>query len=175
MYFIAIRLQLLLEFILLLLYFQYNFQNNAAKKIFKILGPLFFIFTVYDYIKTSKVTFGADQAIVESLFMLIILIYFFFEKIKYDIKVPLYEYKIFWVAVAFFIFFSGNFFLLIYSKTMINDLNFRQQYIFVYSSFNIIKNVILSIALILKEDKDIINNTESLMDDSYFFNHPNQQ
>ena len=120
------------------------------------MAPLFIIYSIYDYIVSSKIKFGADQAILECLLMLIILIYFFFEKIKYEMQSPMYEFKSFWIAVSFFIFFSGNFFLLIYSKTMINDPSFRQQYVLIYSSFNIFKNIILCVALIIK-DNNITN------------------
>ena len=178
LYFIAIRVQLAVEFCLLLFYFHHNFQNIYAKKLFNILVPLFLVFSIYDYVITSKTIFGADQAIVESLFILIILIYFFFEKIKYDVQAPLYEFKIFWIALAFFIFFSGNFFLLIYAKTMINDLNFRLQYVFVYSTFNITKNIILCIAILIKENSisNLIskkNSIDSFIDDSFFIKKTN--
>lgn len=170
-YFISIRVQLALEFCLLVYFFQLNFKNNLVRKIAFIIAPLFLIYSVYDYIKSSKTKFGADQAIVECLFMLLILIYFFFEKIKYEVKTPLYEFKVFWIAVAFFIFFSGNFFLLIYSKTMINDPSFREQYIYIYSTFNIIKNGLLCVAIIIKNniEKSII--TDSPFESFYPFNN----
>lgn len=177
LFFVTIRLQLTIELCLLLFYFVYNFQNLIAKKIFRILIPFFLIFSVYDYIDSSKLVFGADLAIVESLIMLLLLIYFFFEKIQYDIQAPLYEYKIFWIAVAFFIFFAGNFFLLLYAKTMINDPTFRQQYMLYYCSFNIIKNIILCIALYFKENNqnNSTNNNNSLaspIEDLFFFKNP---
>ena len=174
LYFIAIRLQLIVEFILLTFYFNKNFQNLLAKKLAISLIPVYILFSIFDYILNSKIKFGADQAIVESIFMLFILIYYFFEKIKFDIQSPLYEYKIFWIAVGFFIFFAGNFFLLITSKTMIDDLRFRQQYIFVYSTFNVFKNIILSIAIIINENNrnDSINKIASAIDDKFFFSNP---
>ncbi|MCX6314259.1 MAG: hypothetical protein NTX08_05960 [Sphingobacteriales bacterium] len=109
--------------------------------------------------------------------MIFILVYFFFEKIKYDIQTPLYESKAFWIAVAFFIFFSGNFFLLLYSKSMINDLKFREQYVIIYNSFNIFKNLIICVALFIKENGGSIQlkqqNINLPQDHFYPFNNPN--
>lgn len=177
LYLLNVRVQLLVELSFLLFYFIANFQTPSAKKFFKIILPLFIVITTYDYIVTSKTKFGADQAIAESFFMLLLLFYFFFEKIKYDVQAPLYESKIFWIAGAFFIFFAGNFFLLIYSKSMSNNPVFKQQYLTIYNSFNIIKNLILCIALYFKEtNKPISTNyggIDTSIEDTFFFNNPN--
>ena len=177
MYFLSIRIHYAIEFSLLSYFFQGTFYNNYSKKIVKALIPVYIIYSVYNYFISNKLVFGSDTAILESLLMIIILVYFFFEKIRYEIQTPLYESKIFWIAVGLFIFFSGNFFLLIYSKSMINDLNFREQYVIIYNSFNIIKNGILCIALIIKHSID--NNRkdskglEYPFDNFYPFNNPN--
>ncbi len=109
--------------------------------------------------------------------MIVILIYFFFEKIKYDIQAPLYESKVFWIAVALFIFFSGIFLVLIYSKTLINDLKFREQYFIIYNTFNIIKNIFFCVALIIKgsntKDKYSSDSFNLPPDHFYPFNNPN--
>ena len=153
-YFLSIRINHVVEFCLLAYFLQSSFYNLTVRKILKATFPLYLIYSIYNYIISDKITFGADPAIVESLLMISILIYFFFEKIKYEIQTPLYESKIFWIAVALFIYFSGNFFLLIYSKTMINDLNFRNQYVIIYNTFNIIKNLLLCVALMMKPDNN---------------------
>ncbi|WP_460560185.1 hypothetical protein [Ferruginibacter profundus] len=177
LYFIVIRFHLALEFCILLYFFQNNFKNKLARKAFLVIAPIFLVYSIYDYFVSPKLKFGANQAIVESFFMLIILIYFFYEKIKYEVQIPLYESKPFWIAVALFIFFSGNFFLLIYSKTMINDLNFRAQYVFIYSSFNIFKNLLLCVALFIKETNIPLtpnNNPFDMLDENpYPFNKQN--
>ncbi|MGB5007937.1 MAG: hypothetical protein WBO39_13445, partial [Ferruginibacter sp.] len=66
---------------------------------------------------------------------------------------PIYHKTIFWISVAFIINFSGNFFLFLYSKTSYNYEAFRRQFLIIYSSVTIIKNILLCIAVALKETK----------------------
>jgi hypothetical protein len=145
----------------LVYFFQKNFKNQFTKRLLPILAPIFLLYSLYDYFNSSKIKFGANQAIVESLLMLIILVYFFYEKIRYEVQIPLYEAKTFWIAVALFIFFSGTLFLFIYSKTMIGDAHFRELYVTIYNTCNIIKNLLLCIALFIKENNLPLNPNNS--------------
>lgn len=177
-YFLSIRIHLAIEFVLLAYFLMGSFYHKTAKNVIKFSAAFFLVFSIYNYIISSKVIFGFDPAILESFLMIIFLVYFFFEKIKYDIQVSLYESKIFWIAAILFLFFAGNFFLFLYSNTMRDDPSFRDQYLYIYSSFNIFKNVFLSIALILKsrDDKDSRANKtiEAPFDNYYPFNNQNQ-
>lgn len=66
---------------------------------------------------------------------------------------PIYQKAIFWISVAFIINFSGNFFLFLYSKTSYNDDAFRRQFLIINTSVTILKNILLCIAVTIKENK----------------------
>jgi len=88
---------------------------------------------------------------------------------------PIYQKAIFWISVAFIINFSGNFFLFLYSKNSYNDQAFRNQFLIIYSSVTIIKNILLSIGVMKKErDTESLNVTsfDSELDASLPFNNP---
>jgi hypothetical protein len=86
------------------------------------------------------------------LFFLILIIYFFFEKIKQDANEPLFSTFIFWFSVAFLINFSGNFLLFIYSETSKKEPDFNTNYTIIYSTVTIIKNILLCLAITMKEN-----------------------
>lgn len=67
---------------------------------------------------------------------------------------PIYHKVIFWISVAFIINFSGNFFLFLYSKAGYNDDTFRRQFNIIYNSVTILKNILLCIAVSIREKKN---------------------
>ena len=66
---------------------------------------------------------------------------------------------IFWFSVAFLINFSGNFILFVYSETSNKEVDFKTNYAIIYSFVTIVKNILLCIAVTIKEP--IKNNTNS--------------
>ena len=80
----------------------------------------------------------------------------------YNFTIPLYQLPSFWISVAFLVYFSGNFFLFLFSKVIENEPGFADQYTLIYSSITIIKNIFLCIALIINK-KTIIPKDNSLI------------
>lgn len=72
---------------------------------------------------------------------------------------PIYQKPIFWVSVAFIINFSGNFFLFLFSTNSFNNEAFRQQYIIIYTTVTVIKNILLCISIITKENTESPSHT----------------
>jgi hypothetical protein len=71
---------------------------------------------------------------------------------RYNYATPLFELPSFWISVAFLIYFAGNFFLFLYSKSMMNQPGFNFQYILIYSTITIIKNLLLCTAIIINKN-----------------------
>ena len=145
-------------------YFVYlSIKNALAKKLIIVAQPLFLLYCIYDYITSKQPSIGYFPAAVECIIMLSFIIYFFFELMQEVVTVPLYLTIEFWLAVALILYFSGNFFLFVYSRTMIEDKDFKAMYVIVYSTIIIIKNIFISIAIIQKSNSE--NNKRS---DDYF-------
>lgn len=66
----------------------------------------------------------------------------------------------FWIIIAFLIYLSGTFFLNIYVDSMISSKAFEKQYVLINSSFLILKNILLSVAMLMKPDK--LDNTTTV-------------
>ena len=107
--------------------------------------PVFLVFCIWDYVfysvQGTKTRFG--PLAIESLFFLLIIVYYFYEKMKFIASNPIYKLASFWILVAFLIYFSGTFLLFLSSISMFNDKNFIKQYNIIYGSIDILKNILL--------------------------------
>lgn len=140
-----------MEFIFVSLIFLYNINNRLLKQVIRIAPIFFTIFSVYDYMISPSDKFSYKPLAAECLILLIYIIYFFYERIQVNTSIPIYQTKIFWIAVAFIIYSSGNFFLFLYSINPIKDEDFLFQYTLVYSTFAILKNVSLSVGILINQ------------------------
>lgn len=143
-----------MEFSLLSFYFSLNTKNIIAKKIIVFLIIPFVCYCIYDYISADTPSFAFLPLVIECLTLLAVLIFLFYEKIKNITQILLYETSFFWIAVAFVFYFSGNFFLFLYSQNSYHDQTFKDQYTIIYTCVTVIKNILLCIGVSIK-DKDI--------------------
>lgn len=88
--------------------------------------------------------------IAEFLVFIVALVYFFYEKMQTVVFYPLYQNITFWICVALFIYFTGNFFFLIFVKSS-TEASFVTQMKVIYSFITITKNIILCLAMLGNE------------------------
>jgi hypothetical protein len=158
-YFFSARIHTIIEFSLLAYIFSLIIKSKAFQKISLFASIPFFILCLSDYISTSSPSIAYIPLLIECLFFIILILYFFFEKIKQDANEPLFITFIFWFAVAFLINFSGNFLLFVYSETSENEPDFKINYAIIYSTVTVIKNILLCIAATMKENFNSQKNT----------------
>lgn len=149
------RVSLAIEFILLSLFYYQCITSKLKKYFFPLAIISFLILSYWDFTTSKPGEFNFILLVTECLFFLIIIVYFFYEKLKYNFSVPIYYSPEFWVSVAFLIYFSGNFFLFLFSRPMFNDANFKIHYTLIYSTVTIIKNIFLCTAIVV--NKDMVN------------------
>lgn len=143
-----------MEFIFLSLFFAANTRNSVIRKIVPLTAIPFIAFCIYDFLKTSTPTFAFLPLVVECLTLLIVLLFILYEKMSFSLDVPIYQTSFFWIAVAFIIYFAGNFFLFLFSSSnSFDDPIFRKQYAIIYSFVTILKNVLLCVGIITKENQ----------------------
>jgi hypothetical protein len=80
--------------------------------------------------------------------------YYFYEKMQYSVTTPVYQSPDFWISAAFLIYFSGNFFLFLFTKAMQKDPEFSKQYNLIYDSFTILKDILLCTAIFVNSHQD---------------------
>lgn len=141
----------------------FTFLNHiiANKTVIKYLSHIFVLFLIYClvdfFIRRMNKSFNSAIAGVEAILIIISCLYYFFNQLREPNTLLIYNTKNFWIVIAFLIYFSGTFFLYIYAEsTLSNKLSkkdFRDFYIIINSSFIIMKNILLSIALSIKPEK----------------------
>lgn len=88
----------------------------------------------------------------QTLLIIGMCIYYLFLQIKGSTNLYIYSTSNFWIIITFLIALSGTFFLYILTETMIHNQVFINQYIIINSIFNLLKNIMLSIAMLMKSD-----------------------
>ena len=152
LYMSTVRIFLIFEFILISIFYKTIFKSKRIKVTLTILPLIFMLFCIYNYFKSSKTEFDFAPLVIECLFFTVVILYYFYERIMYNFSLPLYQLPSFWISVAFLLYFSGNFFLFLFSKVIENEPTFADQYTLIYSSITIIKNIFLCIALIVNKN-----------------------
>ena len=153
------RIFLITEFSFLSLFYYHNLILKAKKILLSVSVVLFFIYSVYDFALSKTGEFSFIPLVIECLFFLILIILFFYENLKYNISSFLYTSAIFWISIGFLIYFSGNFFLFLFSKTMFSNPEFRFQYTIIYGTVTIIKNIFICTGIIVNTNSS--NNQNS--------------
>jgi hypothetical protein len=103
---------------------------------------------------------------VESLIILIFSSYYLFIKIKRTNNLSFYTKFHFWIAITFLLYFSGTFFLNIMAETMRRNPDYQMRYFGINIGFNILKNVMLAIAMTMKLNST--KNPSPNLDDDFF-------
>ncbi len=152
-FFIGFRLFTIIEHVLIVLFLHHIIISLKFKKIIKVLSGLFLLYAIFDFINSKSNTFDSTPSGITSILILSYCIYYFFEKIKTPDSLFLYSTPNFWIVVALIIFFSGTFFIYIYSQNNYNDPAFKSIYNLINSTFIILRNLLFSIAFLIKTDK----------------------
>jgi hypothetical protein len=152
-YYIVTRLYNIIEYSLLAYLFFLYIKNKIVRKILISSIIPFATFALYDYFTANKPALPFLPLILEYLILLVFIIYFFFEVLQETVIEPIYHKSIFWISVAFILNFSGNFFLLLSSVNSFDNEAFRDTFTIIYSSVTILKNLLLCIAVNIKENK----------------------
>ncbi len=151
--FITYRFFTILEYILLSSFLYFNIKSKVFKRIVFILSILFIVYSIYDLINSKSNSFDSRPTGIACILILTYSIFYLFEKIKTPDSLFLYSTPNFWVVVALIIYFSGTFFIYIFSQSNFNDPGFKSLFSIINSSFNIFKNLLFSIAFLIKPDK----------------------
>jgi len=162
-YLVLLKLFSILEFFTFSLFVYYSLENKFFKKIILILNVPYLTIHLFSWI-FFKNEFSLHPFLFEFLTFIIFIIYFFYEKMKLVNKNPIYNNKEFWIFVGIFIYFSGNFFYLLFSNSNYSK-QFKYQLQIVVSIVTIIKNIIFSLSFLIKETPQITNNSISYVPD----------
>ena len=149
-YLVVIKTFTIIEFCLICFYLHSILLSTVVKKFIVILVPVFSLFAAFTQFYLNSKGYSSIPLIIESLLLIIFFIIFFYEKMKTVNNYPLSQSLIFWISVGFFIYFTGNFFFILfisYSKSQ----DFIASQKIVYTIVTVSKNIILSLAFLANE------------------------
>jgi hypothetical protein len=101
------------------------------------------------YINKER-NFDSFTAGIENILIILLCIYYLAVHLKGNYNLSIYSTFDFWVIIAFLIYLSGTFFLYIMAQNMLNDRKFLIQYNIINAVFNILKDILLAIAMLMK-------------------------
>ena len=173
LYLLTVKLYTLAEYILFAILLNNFYINKIAKKIVLFSIIPFTIFCLINYYIT-KSSYSNYPLLIEFLSFIVFIIYFFYEKMKTVVSYPLYQSISFWICVGLFLYFTGNFFFLLFSSSS-TDKNFTHQMKVIYSLVTITKNILLSFSFFATEfiesNEDSLNLPSELDLDSFYPNN----
>ncbi len=143
-----VKLNTIIEFTLFFFFFLLLYNFLWSKRIAILLGLIFTGFAV-NYFIISRSFFSIYPLLVEFSILIILLIIYFFERLFF-LDFDMLSKCDFWISVGLFIYFTGNFFYLIFSLSKISQAD-KLNLLLIYCSITIIKNIIISIGLSLPE------------------------
>ena len=142
-------------------FFYLVIKNANIKRLVLPTVILFCIFSLslYIFLPESN-SFSSIIAGFESVLIISMCIYYFFDQLKESNTLLIYASINFWIIISFLIYLSGTFFLYIYSESKINDKTFIKEYIIINSSFIILKGILLGVAMLMKPTN---NNNQNIL------------
>lgn len=130
--------------------------KNFIKKMVPFLWIGFVLLALVDilYISEQK-DFDSFAIGIESIIILLLCISYLFSEIRGSNSLLIYSTFNFWVVIAFLIYFSGTFFLYLLTNKMAGDRSFHKFYFIINISFNILKNILLCVAMTMKSNDTV--------------------
>lgn len=172
-YFVILRIYIAIEYAILVYFFSKLSQNKSFKKIIFFSIFPFWGYCLYNFFVSEHDTFNNYPALVEFAVFILIIIFYFYEKMNVVSSIPLSKSISFWLSVGLFIYFTGNLFFLLFIFST-SDKEILKQMFLIYSCVTITKNLILASAWFANEkiqtDADIIQLPENMkLDDDFTF------
>jgi len=153
--------------------------KGSIKRSIVYIWTAFLLFALIDYIFFSKpLEWDSIVSGVECIIVLCLCIYYLYSQIKGTNNLLIYSTFDFWVVIAFLIYFSGTFFLYLMTDRMMHNLSFQKLYLIINIAFNIIKNILLCVAMTMKLNHTVNQQKSAipeLDDDLFLQTNTNQQ
>jgi len=139
--------------------------KKFIRKIVPFIWIAFVLLAIVDIIYiAAKKDFDSFASGIESIIILLLCISYLFSEIRGSNSLVIYSTFNFWVVIAFLIYFSGTFFLYLLANKMATDASFHRLYLIINISFNIIKNILLCVAMTMKLN-DTVNQQKAVIPD----------
>jgi hypothetical protein len=137
-------------------FFSKSLNSKLIKKVLLALAIIYVVRWIRQYIIFGNAGYYTDLQAIEAITVILLSIYYFYEQIRNIDQLFIYAQPKFWVVSAYFIFFAGTFFLLLYISTLSNEE--QKTYYYLNYIFMIVRTILLSIGMLMKRDVSIAKN-----------------
>jgi hypothetical protein len=152
--FILFDIFTVVEFSLFVLFYYYALSEGFMKKAIFPIWLCFLIFaSIHLFLVNNLNTFDSITSGVETILIILMCIYYLVVQIKGSNNLVVYSTTNFWTIITFLIYLCGTFFLYIMAENMIDNKNFQRHYLIINSAFNVLKNILLSVAMLMKTNQ----------------------
>lgn len=163
----------IMEFSFLSYFFILIFSKPKVKTIIKIIWLSFTSFACIDYFILNKLESLDSFTIgIESMLIILFAIYFLYINLKDSVNFSIYSTFNFWIVITLLLYFAGTFFIYLLVESNRYNVEFRKIYVILNSSFNIIKNILFTIAICMKIKPTILDTSKPNidLDDDFIIN-----
>ncbi len=162
----------IVEYSFLAYFFYIIARKKKAKKIIIFIWISYSLFAALDFVYFNNLkAFDSFTSGIESLIILLLCIYYLITEIRNSYTSAIYSTSNFWIVISFLIYFSGTFFLYIMAENTLHDTQYQKFYFVINNSFNILKNILLSVAMCMKtNDANKLKPSLPNLGDEVFFN-----
>ena len=116
---------------------------------------LFLTYSILDFFSASEESFDSVPTAISAILIIGFCIIYLFEKLKNPDTLFLYRTPDFWIVVGLIIYFSGTFFVYIFSRNYFNNPEFERVFIIINTAFTTFRNLIFAAAILIKPEKEI--------------------
>ncbi|MEO5500824.1 MAG: hypothetical protein ABIR31_05220 [Ginsengibacter sp.] len=125
----------------------------------------FTFFAIIDYFIINKMQSLDSITIgIESITIIIFAIYYLYNNLKDSVNFSIYSSFDFWTVITLLIYFAGTFFIYLLVESNKGNMEFRKVYIILNSSFNLIKNILLAVAMCMKLKMPVLHSPKLNID-----------
>lgn len=163
-----------IEFLLFATFMTLILKSKIIKLLIFLVALAFIVVAVIAYLKYSDADFDSLSASLESILVIVICLFFFFDQLNRPEPQLLYTNANFWFTIGFMIYLSGNFFLFLQAEVLSEKT--RDNYWAINSICNILKNICFAIAFYIRKNDTNISNLDipyPEMHEKSPYKHPN--
>lgn len=151
------------EFLITILYLRTLLRGSLYKLLIVLSTLIYFAFWIpLFYFSQTQDYISYIRAFSYSLILLFCLLYYY-EQIQHPKTFFVYMQKSFWTVSGFFLFASGTFFIFLFDQFSSNVKGFFDQYVYIHALLFLVRNLLFSIAIIIKPEKSTISDDNSIL------------
>lgn len=147
---------------LIFIYFFFKFVlvSPINQKIILACTVFYMVIQAVPYLFDTSLSATSIITTVNTVFILLFCLLYFFEQIRFPKTFFVYTQSSFWSIVGLLVFSAGTFFIFWYNNIIKQSEVFENQYVIIHALIFIVRNLLFSIAFVIKPDKQPLTESQ---------------